>query len=101
MITICPSTPFDAKGLLLEAARSQSPVAFLERGRLYRSEPPKDDEGNSIAAMAEYWNVPIRLLYAPNREGSTRTYRGGTNQYSDYRLGDNGSGSLYCRYECR
>ncbi len=58
MITICPATPFDAKGLLLEAARAQSPVAFLERGRLYRSEPPKDGQGNIIAAMAEYWTVP-------------------------------------------
>ena len=58
MITICPATPFDAKGLLLEAARAQSPVTFLERGRLYRSEPPKDSDGNIIAAMAEYWNVP-------------------------------------------
>jgi 2-oxoisovalerate dehydrogenase E1 component len=58
MITICPSTPFDAKGLLLEAGRAQSPVAFLERGRLYRSEPPKDSQGNLIQAMAEYWYVP-------------------------------------------
>ncbi|HLZ57123.1 MAG TPA: thiamine pyrophosphate-dependent enzyme [Ktedonosporobacter sp.] len=58
MMTICPATPFDAKGLLLEAARAQSPVAFLERGRLYRSVPPKDSDGNVIAAMAEYWNVP-------------------------------------------
>ncbi len=58
MITICPATPFDAKGLLLEAAKAQSPVVFLERGRLYRSEPPKDSQGNIIAAMAEYWNVP-------------------------------------------
>src|SRR6266568_2399640 len=58
MITICPATPFDAKGLLLEAGRAQSPVAFLERGRLYRSEPPKDDQGNVIAAIAECWNVP-------------------------------------------
>ena len=58
MITICPSTPFDAKGLLLEAARSQSPVAFLERGRLYRSEPPKDSLGNPIHVMADYWFVP-------------------------------------------
>src|SRR5256714_1727846 len=58
MITICPATPFDAKGLLLEAARAQSPVTFLERGRLYRSEPPKDSHGNIIAAMAEYWKVP-------------------------------------------
>jgi 2-oxoisovalerate dehydrogenase E1 component len=58
MITICPATPFDAKGLLLEAARAQSPVAFLERGRLYRSEPPKDSQGNLIQAMADYWYVP-------------------------------------------
>lgn len=58
MITLCPATPFDAKGLLLEAARSQSPVAFLERGRLYRSEPPKDSQGRLIAAMADYWSVP-------------------------------------------
>ncbi len=58
MITVCPATPFDAKGLLLESARAKSPVMFLERGRLYRSEPPKDSEGNSIPAMAEYWQVP-------------------------------------------
>lgn len=58
MITICPATPFDAKGLLLEAARAQSPVTFLERGRLYRSEPPKDSQGNAIPAMAEFWHVP-------------------------------------------
>jgi pyruvate/2-oxoglutarate/acetoin dehydrogenase E1 component len=58
MVTLCPATPYDAKGLLLEAARAQSPVAFLERGRLYRSEPPKDGKGNIIGAMAEFWNVP-------------------------------------------
>ncbi|GHO96780.1 tungsten formylmethanofuran dehydrogenase subunit E [Reticulibacter mediterranei] len=58
MITICPATPFDAKGLLLEAARAQSPVTFLERGRLYRSEPPKDNTGRIVAEMAEYWQVP-------------------------------------------
>ena len=58
MITVCPATPFDAKGLLLESARSQSPVVFLERGRLYRSEPPKDRDGTIIPAMAQYWQVP-------------------------------------------
>lgn len=58
MITICPSTPFDAKGLLLEAGRAQSPVVFLERGRLYRSEPPKDSQGKPVQVMAEYWYVP-------------------------------------------
>ena len=58
LITVCPSTPFDAKGLLLESARALSPVVFLERGRLYRSEPPKDSAGTLIPVMAEYWNVP-------------------------------------------
>ncbi len=58
MITICPATPFDAKGLLLEAARSQSPVTFLERGRLYRAEPPKDNAGQLIETLAAYWQVP-------------------------------------------
>ncbi len=58
MITVCPATPFDAKGLLLEAARAQSPVTFLERGRLYRSEPPRDDEGIICAELAQYWSVP-------------------------------------------
>jgi 2-oxoisovalerate dehydrogenase E1 component len=58
MITVCPATPFDAKGLLLESARSQSPVVFLERGRLYRSEPPKDSDGTIIPVMAQYWQVP-------------------------------------------
>src|SRR5258708_16692941 len=50
MITICPATPYDAKGLLLQAARSQSPVTFLESGALYRSQPPKDRQGNLLTA---------------------------------------------------
>jgi 2-oxoisovalerate dehydrogenase E1 component len=58
MITLCPATPFDAKGLLLEAARAQSPVVFLERGRLYRSEPPRDSHGRPIEALAQFWQVP-------------------------------------------
>ena len=45
LITICPSTPYDAKGLLIEASRSQSPVVFLERGRLYRADAPTVHEG--------------------------------------------------------
>jgi len=80
MITICPSTPFDAKGLLLEAARSESPVTFLERGRLYRSEPPKDDQGNIIGAMAEFWNVPDGYYTQPI--GRARRLRIGNGQSS-------------------
>jgi 2-oxoisovalerate dehydrogenase E1 component len=65
MITICPATPFDAKGLMLEAARAQSPVVFLERGRLYRSDPPKDSQGNLIQALAAYWQVPAGYYTQP------------------------------------
>jgi pyruvate/2-oxoglutarate/acetoin dehydrogenase E1 component len=58
LITLCPSTPYDAKGLLLEAARSPSPVVYLERGRLYRSDPPKGADGELISELAELWEVP-------------------------------------------
>lgn len=73
MITVCPATPLDAKGLLLEAARAQSPVTFLERGRLYRSEPPRDSQGRVIAPIAEYWNVPDGYYTLPL--GKARTLR--------------------------
>ncbi|HKA50010.1 MAG TPA: alpha-ketoacid dehydrogenase subunit beta [Candidatus Dormibacteraeota bacterium] len=33
---VCPATPHDAKGLLLEAIRDPDPVLFLEPQRLYR-----------------------------------------------------------------
>jgi 2-oxoisovalerate dehydrogenase E1 component len=59
LITICPATPFDAKGLLLAAAESRSPVVFLERGRLYRSEAPTASKGGApIAALEALWQVP-------------------------------------------
>lgn len=43
---VCPSTPSQAKGLLLAAMRCDDPVVFLEHSRLYRAfrEPvPADD----------------------------------------------------------
>src|SRR5215831_18616496 len=59
LITICPATPYDAKGLLIQASLSQSPVVFLERGRLYRSDVPHAHRGGEpVAALAELWNVP-------------------------------------------
>ncbi len=58
LITICPSTPYDAKGLLIEAGRSPSPVVYLERGRLYRSDPPKGPDGQFIPELARLWEVP-------------------------------------------
>jgi 2-oxoisovalerate dehydrogenase E1 component len=67
VITLCPSTPYDAKGLLIEASRTQSPTVFLERGRLYRSDPPKDAAGNVIAPLAELWQVPAGYYTVPMR----------------------------------
>ncbi|HEY7091824.1 MAG TPA: thiamine pyrophosphate-dependent enzyme, partial [Ktedonobacterales bacterium] len=59
LITICPSNPYDAKGLLIEAARSQSPVVFLERGRLYRADAPTIQKGGApIEELVALWNVP-------------------------------------------
>ena len=34
---VIPSTPYDAKGLLISAIRDENPVVFLEHMKLYRS----------------------------------------------------------------
>jgi 2-oxoisovalerate dehydrogenase E1 component beta subunit len=48
LVTVIPSTPADARGLLKSAMRSEDPVIFMEPKRLYRSvkaEVDADDEG--------------------------------------------------------
>ncbi len=65
--------------MLIEASRTQSPVVFLERGRLYRSDPPKDAQGNVIAPVAELWNVPEGYYTIPMR--SARRIRIGTSPF--------------------
>ena len=77
LITICPATPYDAKGLLIQASRSQSPVVFLERGRLYRADiPATHKNGEPIPALAELWNVPEGYYTEPI--GKARTLRFGS-----------------------
>lgn len=46
LVVACPSTPADAKGLLLAAIRSEDPVVFLEPKALYRRAAGPVPEGD-------------------------------------------------------
>lgn len=69
---VLPSTPYDAKGMLLEAIRDPDPVLFIEPERLYRKarmEVPDDDytvpfgkarlarEGDDVTLIA--WSAAV------------------------------------------
>jgi pyruvate dehydrogenase E1 component beta subunit len=71
---VCPMTPYDAKGMLLQAIRDEDPVLFLEPQRLYRSikeEVPDGDytvpfgkarvarEGTDVVLIA--WSAAVEL----------------------------------------
>lgn len=73
---VCPSTPYDAKGLLAAAIRDPDPVIFMEPKRLYRSlkeEVPDEEyiielgkarvmiEGNDVTVIGWGAMVPIML----------------------------------------
>ncbi|HEX8730545.1 MAG TPA: thiamine pyrophosphate-dependent enzyme [Ktedonobacterales bacterium] len=79
LITICPSNPYDTKGLLLQASLSQSPVVFLERGRLYRADEPRAHKGGEpIPELAELWQTPDGFYTEPI--GKARRIRFGQGQ---------------------
>src|SRR5579859_6176545 len=74
LITVCPATPYDAKGLLIQASLTRSPVVFLERGRLYRADVPSAHKGGDpIPELAALWNVPEGYYTEPI--GKARTLR--------------------------
>jgi 2-oxoisovalerate dehydrogenase E1 component beta subunit len=61
---ICPSNPYDAKGLLLSAIRGEDPVIFMEPKRVYRAAKGEVPEGD--------YTVPIGKA-AVAREGRDLT----------------------------
>lgn len=64
LVVVAPSSPYDAKGLLKSAIRSDDPVLFFEHKKLYRSikeEVPADD-----------YTVPL-LKAAVRRKGTDAT----------------------------
>ena len=48
MTVICPTTPYDAKGLLKSAIRSDNPILFCEHKQLYQTKGEVPDEDYTI-----------------------------------------------------
>jgi pyruvate dehydrogenase E1 component beta subunit len=44
LIVVTPATPYDAKGLLIEAIKNDNPVAFVEHKKLYVEKGPVPEE---------------------------------------------------------
>ncbi|MDB4986824.1 MAG: pdhB1 [Myxococcaceae bacterium] len=50
---VCPSNPYDAKGLLLSAIRDDDPVIFFESKRVYRAAKMEVPEGDYTVPLTE------------------------------------------------
>jgi 2-oxoisovalerate dehydrogenase E1 component beta subunit len=50
---VCPSNPYDAKGLLLSAMRQDDPVIFMEPKRVYRAARGEVPEGDYVVPLGE------------------------------------------------
>jgi pyruvate/2-oxoglutarate/acetoin dehydrogenase E1 component len=72
---VCPSNPYDAKGLLIAAIRDNNPVVFLEHKLLYGGKGGRK-ESSSAARVAdvpeEDYEVPLGSV-AVKREGNDLT----------------------------
>jgi len=59
---VAPSTPYDAKGLLVSAIRDNNPVVFMEHKLLYRTKGPVPEELYSIPLQKAEIKRPGRHL---------------------------------------
>jgi pyruvate/2-oxoglutarate/acetoin dehydrogenase E1 component len=48
LVVVAPATPYDAKGLLIEAIKNDNPVAFIEHKKLYVEKGPVPEEMYAI-----------------------------------------------------
>ncbi len=72
---VCPSTPYDAKGLLLAAIRDDDPVIFLEHKRLYGAKGGRKEKTSvdlTSDVPEEEYEIPIGPALI-RREGSDIT----------------------------
>jgi pyruvate dehydrogenase E1 component beta subunit len=72
---VCPSTPYDAKGLLYSAIQDANPVIFLEHKLLYGGKGSRKEKSSLDPIMAvpkEAYNVPLGTV-AMRREGQDVT----------------------------
>jgi pyruvate/2-oxoglutarate/acetoin dehydrogenase E1 component len=69
---VAPSTPYDAKGLLLAAIRDPNPVIFLEHKRLYGATSRKENLTLLNEVPADYYEVPLGSV-ALRRAGTDLT----------------------------
>ena len=82
---VCPSTPYDAKGLMIAAIEDPDPVLFLEPMRCYRSsreDIPEEkytveigkgkvvQEGEDVTIIA--WGAMVKVAEDAAREGSEK-----------------------------
>lgn len=72
---VCPSNPYDAKGLLLASIRDNNPVVFLEHKLLYGGKGGRKESSSTARGAVvpeEDFEVPIGTV-ALKREGSDLT----------------------------
>ena len=72
---VCPSNPYDAKGLLLAAIRDNNPVVFLEHKLLYGGKGGRKESSTAAHGAGvpeEDYEVPLGTV-AIKREGSDLT----------------------------